>query len=103
VNGEKTESSSVLKGKTVRKNSWKEEKNAVATKLEEMQARKIAESFFSLASRPASCDKSASNSFAKARVKKGGNEKREQRSGNKGKKIMRHKQDCRNTCRLFRR
>lgn len=73
-------------------------------KLEEMQARKIAEPFFSLASRPASCDKSASNSFAGARVRKGGDEKTEQkRVGIKGKKTVGHKQDRGNTCRLFRR
>ncbi|TGZ39055.1 hypothetical protein DBV15_02371 [Temnothorax longispinosus] len=59
-----------------------EEENTVATKLEETRARKIAEPFFSLASRPASCDKSASNSCAKARV----GMKERNRGGNKGKK-----------------
>lgn len=41
------------------------EENAVTSKFE-TRARKIAEPFFSLASRPASYDKSASNSSAKA-------------------------------------
>jgi len=59
-----------------------EEKNAIVTKLEVMQARKIAEPFFSLISRPALCDKSASNSSAKVMVgMKRGTERKEKNCG----------------------